>query len=148
MLKPCVTEARQRYFCCSDIFCKRLMYTRGFATILLLVLSNTFMTFAWYGHLRYGGQLGIERFGLVGVIVISWLLALFEYLFMIPANRIGYVGMGGPFTLFQLKIIQEAINLVVFTVIAVGIFKSQHLAWNHVVGFLLLLAAVYFFFRS
>jgi uncharacterized protein (DUF486 family) len=118
------------------------------ATIALLVLSNAFMTFAWYGHLRYSGQLGIERFGLVGIILSSWLIALFEYVFMIPANRIGYLGSGGPFTLFQLKVIQEAVNLVVFTVIAVAVFKSQHLAWNHVVGFLLLLAAVYFFFRA
>ncbi|GIV51190.1 MAG: membrane protein [Candidatus Kapaibacterium sp.] len=125
-----------------------VMFTRGLATILLLVLSNTFMTFAWYGHLRYSGQLGVERFGVAGVIAISWLIALFEYLFMIPANRIGFVGTGGPFTLFQLKIIQEAINLVVFTIIAVAVFKSQHLAWNHAVGFVLLLAAVYFFFRS
>jgi uncharacterized protein (DUF486 family) len=124
------------------------MFMRGLATILLLVISNTFMTFAWYGHLRYSGQLGIERFGVTGVIVISWLIALFEYLFMIPANRIGFVGTGGPFTLFQLKIIQEAINLVVFTIIAVAVFKNQHLAWNHAVGFFLLFAAVYFFFRS
>lgn len=124
------------------------MLLRGLATIVLLLISNTFMTFAWYGHLRYTSQLGAERFGIIGIVLVSWFVALFEYLFMIPANRIGYTGMGGPFTLFQLRAIQEAVNLIVFTIIAVYVFGTIRLAWNHVVGFVLLIAAVYFIFRS
>lgn len=124
------------------------MLWRGIATILLLVISHTFMTLAWYGHLRYSAKLGVERFGLVGVILASWLVALLEYAFLVPANRIGYRGLGGPFTLFELKIIAEAISLTVFTIIAVYVFGTERLAWNHVVGFVLLLGAVYFIFRS
>lgn len=121
---------------------------RAVATILLLIVSNTFMTLAWYGHLRYSSRLGVERFGTIGVVVVSWLIALFEYAFMIPANRIGFRGTGGPFTLVELKVIQEAVSLTVFTLIAVYGFGAMRLTWNHLVGFLLLIGAVYFIFRS
>jgi len=121
---------------------------RAVTTMLLLVISNAFMTMAWYGHLRYSSTLGVERFGMIGVVLVSWLIALFEYVFMIPANRIGFVGTGGPFTLVELKVIQEAVSLTVFTLMAVYVFGSMRLAWNHLVGFLLLIGAVYFIFRS
>lgn len=83
-------------------------------TILLLVVSNVFMTFAWYGHLKLQTAGISTDWPLWLVIVFSWAIALFEYSFMIPANRIGYVGNGGPMTLMQLKVTQEAITLIVF----------------------------------
>jgi hypothetical protein len=124
------------------------MAWRGLLTIVLLVISNTFMTFAWYGHLRYSGRLEAGRFGIVGIVLLSWMIALFEYAFMIPANRIGYIGTGGPFTMVQLRAIQEAVSLTVFAVIATTVFGTMRLQWNHLVGFVLLVAAVYFIFRT
>lgn len=115
-------------------------------TVLLLVVSNVFMTLAWYGHLRMG-ELGITKnWPLYAVVLFSWGIALFEYSFQVPANRIGYIGNGGPFTLVQLKVMQEAITLVVFTVVATFLFQGQSIRWNHLVAFLLLVAAVYFAF--
>lgn len=91
------------------------MIKKTILTIVLLVISNTFMTFAWYGHLKFK-ELGVfSKLGIFGVIFISWGIALFEYMFQVPANRIGFVGNGGPFNLWQLKVIQEAITLTVFT---------------------------------
>ena len=83
-------------------------------TIVLLVLSNSFMTFAWYGHLKFREFKWFEALPLIGVILISWAIALFEYFFQVPANRIGFNGYGGPFSLVELKVIQEVITLVVF----------------------------------
>ena len=104
------------------------------------------MTLAWYGHLRLG-ELGISRnCPLYVVILFSWLIALAEYSFQVPANRMGYVGNGGPFTLVQLKVLQEAITLVVFTIVATVVFQGQSIRWNHIVSFVLLIAAVYFAF--
>lgn len=104
------------------------------------------MTLAWYGHLRLG-ELGISRnWPLYAVILFSWLIALAEYSFQVPANRMGYVGNGGPFTLVQLKVLQEAITLVVFTIVATVVFQGQSIRWNHIVSFVLLIAAVYFAF--
>lgn len=104
------------------------------------------MTLAWYGHLRLG-ELGISRnWPLYAVILFSWLIALAEYSFQVPANRLGYVGNGGPFTLVQLKVLQEAITLVVFTIVATVVFQGQSIRWNHIVSFVLLIAAVYFAF--
>jgi uncharacterized protein (DUF486 family) len=117
-------------------------------TILLLVISNFFMTFAWYGHLQFKKISWLHSLGLVGVILVSWGLAFFEYVFQVPANRIGFVDNGGPFSLFQLKVIQEVVSLTVFTLCAVYVFKTDKLAWNHVVGFALLVAAVYFIFKK
>lgn len=115
-------------------------------TVILLIISNVFMTLAWYGHLRLG-ELGISRnWPLYAVILFSWLIALAEYSFQVPANRMGYVGNGGPFTLVQLKVLQEAITLVVFTIVATVVFQGQSIRWNHIVSFVLLIAAVYFAF--
>ncbi|GAB3829271.1 DMT family protein [Hymenobacter jeollabukensis] len=117
-------------------------------TIALLCVSNLFMTFAWYGHLYFKKLPWFAKTGLVGVILLSWGLALFEYAFQVPANRLGFEENGGPFSLFQLKVIQEVITLTVFTLCAVFVFKSDTLRWNHLVGFGLLVAAVYVIFRK
>lgn len=111
-------------------------------TVILLVISNVFMTFAWYGHLKFQ-TLGISKnWPLYVVVLISWGVALLEYSFMIPANRIGYSGNGGPFSLMQLKVIQEAVTLTVFTIVAMFIFQGERLHWNHVAAFVCLIAAV------
>jgi uncharacterized protein (DUF486 family) len=105
-------------------------------TALLLVLSNVFMTFAWYGHLKYG-----HTWPLWKAIVVSWLIAFFEYCLAVPANRLGFVHFSG----FQLKVMQEAITLCVFIGFAV-LFLKEKVAWNHLVSFVLLLGAVVFAF--
>lgn len=115
-------------------------------TILLLVISNIFMTVAWYGHLRLQTAGISKNWPLFVVILFSWGIALVEYLFMIPANRMGFQGNGGPFSLFQLKIIQEVISLTVFTILAMFFFSGEKLQWNHVAAFLCLVAAVAFTF--
>ena len=118
----------------------------GLTTIALLVVSNILMTFAWYGHLKLQ-QMGIStNWPLIVVILFSWGIALFEYFFMIPANRIGFAENGGPFSLLQLKVLQEAITLVVFTVFVVLFFRGETLHWNHFVAFGLLVLAVFFAF--
>lgn len=124
------------------------MLGKGFLTILLLICSNVFMTFAWYGHLKFKGAGALSSLGLFGVILISWGIAFFEYCFMIPANRIGFVDNGGPFNLWQLKVIQEFITLTVFTLFTVYFFRGEPLRWNHIVGFLFLICAVYFIFKK
>ena len=121
---------------------------KAFYTILLLVLSNIFMTLAWYGHLQVKKVSWLQGLGLFSVILISWGLAFFEYIFQVPANKIGFRDNGGDFSLFELKIIQEIISLVVFTLIVVFIFKTEKLAWNHSVGFLLIVLAVFFVFKK
>ncbi len=117
-------------------------------TILLLIVSNLFMTFAWYGHLKLQSSGVSGNWPLWVVIIFSWGIALAEYAFMIPANRIGYQGNGGPFSLMQLKVIQEAVTLTVFTIIAVFFFEGEALRWNHIVAFALLIAAVYLMFMK
>lgn len=118
-------------------------------TILLLVVSNIFMTFAWYGHLKLQQMKVISSATpLIAVILISWGIALMEYMFMVPANRIGFYGNGGAFTLPQLKVIQEAIALIVFAVFTVVLFKGESLHWNHLAAFGCLLAAVWFVFMD
>ena len=117
-------------------------------TILLLVLSNIFMTFAWYGHLRMQQSGVSSSWPLLGVIVFSWLIAFFEYCCQVPANRIGYAGNGGPFSLVQLKVIQECVSLMVFAIIAHLMFQHESLQWNHLAAFLCLIGAVYFVFMK
>ncbi len=118
-------------------------------TVLLLVISNVFMTFAWYGHLKLQDMKVIgSSTPLIIVILISWGIALIEYCFMIPANRIGYAGNGGAFSLAQLKVTQEAISLVVFALFSVLLFKGESLQWNHLAAFACLVAAVYFVFME
>lgn len=115
----------------------------------LLMIANVFMTFAWYGHLK------LQQMKLIGegtpifvIILISWGLALIEYCFMIPANRMGFSGNGGPFTLMQLKVIQEALTLLIFTLFSIFIFKGESFQWNHAAAFVCLVAAVYFVFMK
>ena len=115
-------------------------------TILLLIGSNVFMTLAWYGHLKLQNNNVTSNWPLIGVILLSWGVALFEYLLQVPANRIGSDINGGPFNLIQLKVIQEAVSLCVFTVIVTLVFKTQSFHWNHIVSFLFLVLAVYFAF--
>lgn len=117
-------------------------------TIGLLFLSNTFMTLAWYGHLKFKQMTWFSSIGLFGIIVISWGIAFFEYCFQVPANRIGFSENGGPFNLWQLKVIQEVITLIVFTVFAVVFFKNETLRVNHLIGFGFLILAVYFIFKK
>lgn len=115
-------------------------------TVLLLIISNVFMTFAWYGHLKMK-TMGIgTNWPLIIVILVSWGMALIEYCFMIPANKIGFHENGGPFSLFQLKIIQEVISLTVFTVVAMICFQGEKIHWNHIASFICLMAAVAFAF--
>ena len=106
------------------------------------------MTFAWYGHLKLQ-QMGVSaHWPLVGVILFSWGIALLEYSFMVPANRIGYAGNGDPFSLVQLKVVQEVITLTVFTIFVTIFFKNEQLHWNHFISFVLLIFAVYFAFMK
>ncbi len=115
----------------------------------MLIVSNIFMTFAWYGHLKLQEmKLITSNTPLYVVILISWLIALAEYSFMVPANRIGFVGNGGPFSLMQLKVIQEAITLIIFTLFTVVLFRGESLHWNHFAAFGCLIAAVYFVFMK
>ncbi len=117
-------------------------------TILLLTVSNIFMTFAWYGHLKLKEYSWFAALPLIGVIGISWAIAFFEYCFQVPANRIGFQGNGGPFSLMQLKIIQEVITLVVFIIFSTIAFKNESFRWNHALACLLLIGAVYLVFKK
>lgn len=121
---------------------------KGSYTILLLLLSNTFMTLAWYGHLKFQEWKWFGKLGLAAVILLSWGIALFEYCFQVPANRIGFVGNGGPFTLVQLKVLQEVITLVVFMAFTLIFFRGEQFRWNHLAGFVCLVLAVWFVFRK
>lgn len=116
-------------------------------TILLLVAANIFMTFAWYGHLKLQEMGKINHTPLILVILGSWLVAFFEYSLQIPANRIGYAGNGGTFSLVQLKIIQEVITLLVFSAFSFVVFNVQ-IQWNHLAAFFCLILAVYFVFMK
>jgi uncharacterized protein (DUF486 family) len=121
---------------------------KGFYTILLLVLSNTFMTFAWYGHLKFKEMKMTENLGLLAIIAVSWGIAFFEYCLMVPANRMGYRGNGGPFSLLELKVIQEVVTLLVFTIFSLLLFKTESFRWNHLLGFACLVLAVFFIFKK
>lgn len=109
---------------------------RQFLPVLLLTISNIFMTFAWYGHLKYKGS------ALWIVIIVSWGIALFEYCFQVPANRIGHEY----FTAAQLKTMQEVITLVVFSIFSIFYLKEDF-QWNYLVGFALIILAVFFIFK-
>ncbi len=121
---------------------------RGIYTILLLVMSNAFMTVAWYGHLKLRTISHFENLSLLAIILISWGIALFEYSLQVPANRIGFKANGGPFTLVELKVIQEVISLLVFTGFTLTIFRDEHFRMNHLIGFFFLILAVYFVFKK
>ena len=121
---------------------------KSFLTIGLLILSNTFMTLAWYGHLKFAEWKWFSKLGLVGIVAVSWGIAFFEYCFQVPANRVGSVENGGPYSIWQLKAIQEIITLCVFVVFALVFFKNDTFRWNHAVGFVLLGLAAYFIFKK
>ncbi len=120
---------------------------KAFYTIGLLIISNIFMTFAWYGHLKFKDVSWLSNLSLPLIIIISWAIALFEYCFQVPANKIGFIGNGGPFNLWQLKVIQEVITLTVFTVFTIVFFKTEQFSTNHFIGFCFLILAVYFIFK-
>ncbi len=121
---------------------------RGLSTVLLLMASNTFMTIAWYGHLRFKDLAFLKDKGIFATVLISWGIAFFEYLLMVPANKLGSSINGGPFNMWQLKLIQEAISISVFIVFTLLFFKTEELRLNHLLGFLFLFIAVYFFFKK
>jgi uncharacterized protein (DUF486 family) len=107
------------------------------------------MTFAWYGHIKLQQMKVLsDNTPLYVVILLSWLLALAEYSFQVPANRMGFIGNGGACSLMQLKVIQEVISILVFTVFTMCLFKGERLHWNHVAAFGCLIAAVYFVFMD
>lgn len=119
----------------------------GLYTILLLIVSNCFMTLAWYGHLKLQSiHVITDHTPLIWVILMSWMLALPEYICQVNGNRIGFIENGGPFSLMQLKIIQEVISITIFTLFSVLAFKGQALHWNHLAAFACLILAVYFVF--
>ncbi len=122
--------------------------SKSLSTILLLIASNTFMTIAWYGHLRFKDISFLKNAGLLTTIFISWGIALLEYSLMVPANKIGASINDGPFSLWQLKLIQEVISISIFVVFTLLVFKTETFRWNHVVGFAFLIGAVYFFFKK
>ena len=117
-------------------------------TIVLLVLSNSVMTLAWYGHLKFKELNWFQNAGLITIVLISWGIALFEYFFQVPANRIGYEGNGGPFSLLQLKVLQEVITLVVFSAFIFLFFKNETLKLNHLISFVFIVLAVYFAYKK
>jgi uncharacterized protein (DUF486 family) len=121
---------------------------RGTWTIVLLTLSNVFMTVAWYGHLRFKENPTLAKLGLFGAILISWGIAFFEYCLQVPANRLGHLAHGGPYSLVQLKVVQEVITLVVFTLFSVIAFRQEPLRWNHALAGVFLVAAVWLVFRK
>ncbi|MBL7963148.1 MAG: DMT family protein [Flavobacteriales bacterium] len=121
---------------------------KGLWTVVLLALSNTFMTFAWYGHLRFKNISWAKELGLVSIILVSWGIAFFEYCLQVPANRLGYLGHGGPFNLVQLKVVQEVTGLTVFTIFTLLVFRTEQLKWNHLAAAVLLVAATWLVFKD
>ncbi len=121
---------------------------KGLWTVVLLIFSNSFMTVAWYGHLKYKNVSRYEAMGLTAIVLISWGIALFEYFFQVPANRMGYRGTGGPFSLIELKLIQEVISISVFILFALIVFRTEQFRLNHLMAFLCILGAIYFTFRK
>ena len=121
---------------------------KGLYTVLLLIMSNTFMTIAWYGHLRLKTMSRFATLSLFTVILLSWGIAFFEYSLQVPANRIGFRDNGGPFSLIQLKVIQEVVSILVFTAFTLIVFKNEQFRLNHLIGFAFLILAVYFLFKK
>lgn len=121
---------------------------RGLYSVALLIISNSFMTLAWYGHLKFKEWKSFENLSLAVIILISWGLALFEYVFQVPANRIGFKENGGPFSLLQLKVIQEVITLTIFLIFTLIFFKGEEVRWNHLIAFGFMILAVYFMFKK
>jgi uncharacterized protein len=121
---------------------------KGLNTIMLLMMSNAFMTVAWYGHLKLRTMSRFENISLLAVVLLSWGIAFFEYSLQVPANRIGFRENGGPFSLVELKVIQEVISIMVFAGFTLLVFKNEHFRLNHLIGFFFLILAVYFIFKK
>jgi len=121
---------------------------KGLYTVLLLVMSNSFMTVAWYGHLRMRTMSRFAAMSLFAVILMSWGIAFFEYSLQVPANRIGFRDNGGPFSLIELKVIQEVISILVFAGFTLLVFKNEQFRLNHLIAFVFLVLAVYFLFKK
>jgi uncharacterized protein (DUF486 family) len=121
---------------------------KGLFAVLLLIMSNTFMTVAWYGHLKLRTMSRFATLSLFAVILISWGIAFFEYSLQVPANRIGFKDNGGPFSLIELKVIQEVISILVFTGFTLVVFKTEQFRLNHLIAFVFLILAVYFVFKK
>lgn len=121
---------------------------RGTWTIVLLIMSNAFMTLAWYGHLKFKDHPVLAKLGLFGAVMVSWGIAFFEYCLQVPANRMGHIDHGGPYSLVQLKVIQEVITIAVFVVFSTIAFRNETLRWNHAAAGVLLVAAVWLVFRK
>lgn len=117
-------------------------------TVVMLVIANIFMTCAWYGHLKLQSAGVSTNWPLYGIILLSWGIALVEYCFQVPANRMGFEGNGGPYSLMQLKVLQEVITLVVFVIFSLIAFENFSLRWNHYAAMALLVAAVYLVFMK
>ncbi|MDD2438568.1 MAG: DMT family protein [Massilibacteroides sp.] len=124
------------------------MNLSGIYVVVMLVISNIFMTLAWYGHLKLKEMSWFSSLPLIGIILFSWGIAFFEYCFQVPANRVGFQGNGGPFSLIQLKVIQEVVSLSVFIIFTTLFFKSEVLKWNHYLAFILLILSVYLVFKK
>lgn len=124
------------------------MNLTGVYVVGMLIISNIFMTLAWYGHLKMKEMTWFSALPLFGVILISWGIAFFEYCFQVPANRIGFHNNGGPFSLIQLRVIQEVVSLSVFVIFSTLFFKSEVLKWNHYLAFVLLIISVYLVFKK
>lgn len=121
---------------------------KGLYTILLLTMSNAFMTVAWYGHLKLKTMSRFESLSLLAVIILSWGIAFFEYTLQVPANRIGFRETGGPYSLVELKVIQEVVSILVFSIFTLLVFKNEQFRLNHLIGFAFLVLAVYFIFKK
>lgn len=120
--------------------------SRIISTIVLLICSNLFMTMAWYGQVLFKTK--VEKWGLIAVIFVSWLIAFLEYCFMVPANRIGSAEYGGPLSIWELKVIQEVVSLSVFAIVVQMFMKNEAIRWNHIAGFICLILAVFFIFKK
>ena len=120
---------------------------RSLQTVALLIGSNIFMTIAWYGHLKLKEFKWFESKPLLFMILLSWTIALPEYLLQVPANRLGFKSNGGPFSLLELKVIQEVITLLVFLLFSTIFFKTKSFKINHLIGLSFLILAVYFIFK-
>jgi uncharacterized protein len=106
------------------------------------------MTIAWYGHLKFKTMSRFETLSLLGIVLISWGIAFFEYMLQVPANRIGFRGTGGPFSLIELKVIQEVISILIFVLFTLIVFRTEHFRVNHLIGFIFIILAVYFIFKK
>ena len=117
-------------------------------TIIFLIIANVFMTLAWYGHLKMSATGLIKNWPLIAIILVSWGIAFIEYCFQIPANKIGFQGNGGPYSLMQLKVLQEVISISIFIIFSIIAFKNESIRWNHIIAFVCIILAVYFVFKK